>query len=514
MWSLFSLLGAFLSISAVLCRRAGLIHSASAVHVGGVLGPLFGAAASVLLLSLGTQDLAQCWLLGREVSVGVILIDRLSTIMLVVVSIIGAVVARYSLRCLEGNQRSGVFLDRLLTTFAAIQVLVVAGDLVLFSIAWLAVSLSLHGLLNFFPDRVEARMCARKKFFISRIGDVCLVGAIGGTFWTAGTASFRELASRAELFTSIGFQAVAVLVVLGALTKSAQFPFHSWLPESLETPTPVSAFMHAGIINAGGYLVLRTSPLIAASPAALGVLAVVGGLTAALGMTAMVTQTSIKKRLAYSTIGQMGFMTMQCGLGHFQLALVHMVAHAFYKAYAFLRSGSAVDQRREEAFYPVRSAATIWLSVLIGIAAAVVIVIIGSQITQSSLLVGAPLGLAATFAAFTALLHGARVQEARLTGLGAAVLVAGAMAALSSLVTASFPPIPFGSVDSGDSGLRAVSIFLCVLFTVGFLVQIFSAPITVTRVGKRAFVHLHNGLYVSAFFNRALSGWIGDAKVR
>ena len=127
------------------------------------------------------------------------------------------------------------------------------------------------------------------------------------------------------------------------MTKSAQVPFHSWLPDTMETPTPVSALMHAGVINAGGFLVIRLSPLVSLSPIALDLLAVVGAATAILGSVVMLTQTSLKRSLAYSTIAQMGFMMLQCGLGAFSAALLHIVAHSAYKAHAFLSCGSVLD---------------------------------------------------------------------------------------------------------------------------------------------------------------------------
>ena len=140
--------------------------------------------------------------------------------------------------------------------------------------------------------------------------------------------------------------AIAVLLVAAALLKSAQFPFHGWLLEVMETPTPVSALLHAGIINAGGFLVLRFADLISLSAPALDTLAVVGGLTALFGSVVMLTQTSVKVALAYSTVAQMGFMLLQCGLGAFPAALLHIVAHSLYKAHAFLSSGSVVDLAR------------------------------------------------------------------------------------------------------------------------------------------------------------------------
>jgi len=139
---------------------------------------------------------------------------------------------------------------------------------------------------------------------------------------------------------------LAFLLVIAASLESAQFPFHSWLPDTMETPTPVSALMHAGIINAGGFLVVRLSPILINAPAALNTLAIVGAFTALFASVVMLTQTSVKRSLAYSTIAQMGFMMLQCGLGAFALATLHLVAHSLYKAHAFLSSGSVVALKK------------------------------------------------------------------------------------------------------------------------------------------------------------------------
>ncbi len=136
-----------------------------------------------------------------------------------------------------------------------------------------------------------------------------------------------------------------MLLVFGAITKSAQFPFHTWLPLTLETPTPVSALMHAGIVNGGGYLMIRMSPLVGEVPWAMTTLAIFGAVTACYASVVMLTQTSVKNFLAYSTIAQMGFMILQCGLGAYPAAMLHIIAHSLYKAYAFLNSGSVIKER-------------------------------------------------------------------------------------------------------------------------------------------------------------------------
>jgi NAD(P)H-quinone oxidoreductase subunit 5 len=124
------------------------------------------------------------------------------------------------------------------------------------------------------------------------------------------------------------------------MLKSAQFPFHSWLPDTMETPTPVSALMHAGIINAGGFLIIRLNPLVTLSAAAMSTLALFGAFTALFASLVMLTHASVKRSLAFSTVAQMGFMMLECGLGAFGLAVLHLVAHSLYKAHAFLSSGS------------------------------------------------------------------------------------------------------------------------------------------------------------------------------
>jgi NAD(P)H-quinone oxidoreductase subunit 5 len=173
------------------------------------------------------------------------------------------------------------------------------------------------------------------------------MGALGSIYVEFKTLDLAELFAAADAATTVSplMHMAGFLLVLGAATKSAQFPFHTWLPQTLETPTPVSALMHAGIVNAGGYVIIRTSPLVALTPWALNFLVIVGGFTACFAAVVMLAQTSIKKSLAYSTIAQMGFMLMQCGLGAYSAAMLHILAHSLYKAYAFLSSGSVLAEQ-------------------------------------------------------------------------------------------------------------------------------------------------------------------------
>jgi NAD(P)H-quinone oxidoreductase subunit 5 len=277
-------------------------------------------------------------------------VDALSAAMLTLVSFIGVVVLRYSRNYLDGDPNQGAFFKWLAFTLAAVLLVIVSGNLALLILSWIATSLGLHRLLLFYPERPAAQLAAKKKFIASRIGDLCLAGAAASLWLSYGTLQFPQLFAAARSSAADGAGGVlalpALLIVLAALLKSAQLPFHGWLVEVMETPTPVSALLHAGVINAGGFLVLRLSDIVAPSESALQLLAIVGGATALFGSLVMLTQTSVKVSLAYSTIAQMGFMMLECGLGAFPAALLHILAHSLYKAHAFLSSGSVIDLAR------------------------------------------------------------------------------------------------------------------------------------------------------------------------
>ncbi|HUN90853.1 MAG TPA: proton-conducting transporter membrane subunit [Burkholderiaceae bacterium] len=280
-----------------------------------------------------------------------IYVDALSAMMFALVAFIGLIVIVYSRNYLDGEPRQDDFTRYLCATLAAILVVILAGNLLLFALAWLATSLCLHRLLLFYPQRRAAVLAARKKFIASRLGDACLLGAIVLAYRQFGSLDYAAIFAGARALpagdaTPWTVHGMAFLLVATALLKSAQFPLHGWIVEVMETPTPVSALLHAGIVNAGGFLVLRFSDVIAASAPSMHVLAVVGGFTAIFGSLVMLPQTSIKVSLAYSTIAQMGFMMLECGLGAFPAAMLHILAHSPYKAHAFLSSGSVIDIAR------------------------------------------------------------------------------------------------------------------------------------------------------------------------
>jgi NAD(P)H-quinone oxidoreductase subunit 5 len=275
--------------------------------------------------------------------------DNLSALLLLLVSFLTAVITRYSQNYLDGDPQHGRFTKWLCLTAGSVQVLVIAGNLLVFALAWSAVSFCLHKLLIFYPDRPGALLAARKKFIFSRLGDLCLWGTLILVYQKFQTWDFQELFRQANIASVTGldgYTTISFLLVATALLKSAQFPFHSWLPDTMETPTPVSALMHAGIINGGGFLVVRLSPILVRCPSALMLLAALGAFTALFASMTMLTHASIKRALAFSTVAQMGFMMLECGLGAFSLAVLHLTAHSLYKAHAFLSSGSIVQLHR------------------------------------------------------------------------------------------------------------------------------------------------------------------------
>jgi NAD(P)H-quinone oxidoreductase subunit 5 len=465
------------------------------------------AAAASALAAAAAIGLA---LTGRAIPGTIIHLDSVSATMLVLVSAIGAVVADYSRRYLDGDPGQGRFMKWLALTLAAVLALVVAGNLALLAVAWVATSLCLHRLLVFYGGRPGAVLAARKKFIAARAGDAALLAAIliawqvFGTLEIAGVRSAAaELAGRGE--AGLAIHAVALLLAVAAILKSAQFPAHGWLVEVMETPTPVSALLHAGIVNAGGYLIVRMADVVALSAGALDALLVVGATTAVVGAAVMLTQTSVKVSLAWSTVAQMGFMVMQLGLGAFAAALLHIVAHALYKANAFLSSGGVVAARRPERLPPLPKRV-----LLPALAGAVAIV----------LAVGAALGMPATEALGPAVL-GSVLVMALVPTLATAASGGSTAFALRAWALAGVVAVLWFALQSGASLLfgpalpeataprSALALVLSVLAVLAF------AALLVLNVARRSaapgrllgalYVHLLNGLYVNAALNARLA---------
>jgi len=319
-----------------------------AAIAGSVICLCVAAATGVAVAAGGTLHTPLVGIGGAGLS---LYVDRLTAAMFLLVSFIGVIVVAYSRNYMAGDSGHVRFTGMLCLTLSAVLMVILSGNVVAFILAWIATSMGLDRLLVFYPERPAAQLAARKKFLASRAGDACLLAAVILVYRMAGSLEYTDIfqamrALHGHGAAAGGIHSIALLLVVAALLTSAQFPLHGWLIEVMETPTPVSALLHAGIINAGGFLILRFSDVIAISWPALNTLAVLGGFTALFGSVVMLTQTSVKVSLAYSTIAQMGFMMLECGLGAFSAALLHILAHSLYKAHAFLSSGSVIDIAR------------------------------------------------------------------------------------------------------------------------------------------------------------------------
>lgn len=282
--------------------------------------------------------------------------DTLGLLGAMLVSLLGWVIIQFSSRYLTGDARQSRFIGAMLFTLASVGVLLLSRHLLVIVLAWSGTSVGLHYLLTHYPERKAAQIVAHKKFLISRCAELCLAIALFLVYQATGTLSLDALASYLGTRESLpaGLHVAAVLFALAAILKTAQLPLHGWLIQVMEAPTPVSALLHAGVVNIGGFVLIRLAELIALAPAAQIVLVIAGSTTAVLASLVMMTRISIKVRLAWSTCAQMGFMLLEIGLGLYELALLHLVAHSLYKAHAFLSAGNTVEEARHRDFTGAR----------------------------------------------------------------------------------------------------------------------------------------------------------------
>lgn len=286
---------------------------------------------------------------------GMLALTPLSAILAVLVQGLAGVIASFSGRYLQGDAQGPAgqrrYAAALAGVLASVQLLLLADHWVLLIASWAAVGACLQQLLCFYGDRPFALLAAHKKRLADRVADGLLVAAAALAWHEVGSGSLTQLTQHAAQQTaqatvSMGLQTSAVLLVLAVVLRTALLPVHGWIIQVMEAPTPVSALLHAGVVNLGGWVLIRQSALIEASPVARWLLVGVGVTTALLAGMVMMTRISIKVRLAWSTVAQMGFMVMECGLGLYTLAALHLVSHSLYKAHAFLSASGVVQQTR------------------------------------------------------------------------------------------------------------------------------------------------------------------------
>jgi NAD(P)H-quinone oxidoreductase subunit 5 len=465
-----------------------------------------GAAALLVIDGPATSPL-----IGRN-GIGVsVRLDAVSAVMLLLVAFVGWIVVRFSRTYMDGEPGNGRFMGWLCLTAASALLLVVAGNVALLVFAWIATSLGLTRLLLFYRDRPAARRVARKKFIIARCGDVALIGAVLLLVSAYGTTDITTILSAARAGSGGTAAALAAgLIALAAMLKSAQFPTHGWLTEVMEAPTPVSALLHAGIINSGGFVLIRFADVLLLSPAAMAALVMVGGFTALFGGLVMLTQPAVKTSLAWSTVAQMGFMTMQCGLALFPLALLHIVAHSLYKAHAFLASGGAVERIaifRRPGAVAVPGVRAVGRAFLVALA---IYGVIGGAIgflgkSPQALALGTILIFGIAYLVAQGLAEAApRALTRRLVLLSTAAALGyfGLQIAATWLVGSSVPAAPAPGALEWVLIVVAVASFGIVAVAQAMFPLWAGHP---AAAGLR--VHLSNGLYVNALTDRWLGGW-------
>ncbi|MBN7814554.1 proton-conducting transporter transmembrane domain-containing protein [Algoriphagus pacificus] len=441
----------------------------------------------------------------------VIRLDVLSILMLNMIALLGFIVIRFSLNYLDGDARQGVFIGRLASAIASVQLLVLSGHLGILFISWVLTSMSLHRLLVFYKDRPGAIIAARKKFIVARLGDVSLLAACILLYFQFETGNLEVIfqSIQANLASGIsmpGIESVAILLALAAILKSAQFPTHGWLIEVMETPTPVSALLHAGLLNAGPFLIIRMAFVMDASSYAPLILLVIGGFTALFASVAFLTQTSIKTALGYSSVAHMGFSLLTCGMGVYPAAMLHLVAHSFYKAHSFLSSGSVIEVIRASKVKDAKrigSPFRILLGILLALGLYTAVAMIWGIDPQKEL---ALLGIGGVI-----ILGLSRLFSSAIDSDGGKQLILKATG-LSVLVTLSF-----FSLESGAHFLLSSQIpeliqptlletvligMVLVAFGGVVLIQILAPKLSSSPAYLALAIHLRNGLYINTLFDR------------
>jgi NADH-quinone oxidoreductase subunit L len=275
-----------------------------------------------------------------------LVLDQLSLVMLLVVTGVGFLIHVYSVGYMSDDEGYARYFSYLNLFLFFMTVLVLAGNALVMFIGWEGVGLASYLLIGFYFQKKPAADAGKKAFIVNRIGDFGFLIAMFLLVANFGTLTFTEIATK--LGEAPGWQGgvvtvIALCLMLGAAGKSAQLPLYIWLPDAMEGPTPVSALIHAAtMVTAGVYMIARMHVLFDHSPFALGVVATIGALTAIFAATIALVQNDIKRVLAYSTISQLGYMFLGCGMAAYSAAIFHLMTHAFFKALLFLAAGAVI----------------------------------------------------------------------------------------------------------------------------------------------------------------------------
>ena len=379
-------------------------------------------------------------------------IDWLAVMMLMLVLGLSAVIQSYAVRYLRGDARQVWFVVTANLVTASTVLMVCASTVLGFGLAWLAAGASLVGLLATYPRLPQARDGVRRTAARFVVGDVPLMAAVIILMVSnGGNVALADVGEVARGMSPLLATVVALLLVIPALARSSQVPFHGWLPATLAAPTPISALMHAGVVNAGAILILRFSPSLGESIAAMTVVFIAGGVTLVYASAVRLVKPDVKGRLVFSTMAQMGFMILACGMGAFAAAVFHLIAHGLFKSALFLGAGSGVAREASQRAWPVPEA-TAWPRATAAIAVATIVPI--AAIVTARILLDVELSAASQglqlFVVFTAavalgttLWRHFSASTAILGGLAIIALTFGYTALINVFETAlGFGPVP------------------------------------------------------------------------
>lgn len=472
---------------------------------------LIGIIVSIFsIIIVAENSVTESLLVGWQGLGFSIRLDSLSVTMLTMISVLGFVILKFSKNYLDGDARKNIFLGRLAITIASVELLVLSGNLFQILFFWIITSVCLHYLLVFYRHRPQAIAAARKKFVVARLGDVSLLFAVILIYMSFGTGDlgviFAAIKGGVELNGML--TSATILLVTAAMFKSAQFPTHGWLIEVVETPTPVSALLHAGLLNAGPFLMIRMSNLMIESTSASIMLMIIGGFTALFASIVYLTQPSIKVSLGYSSIAHMGFSLMICGLGVYSAAFLHVVAHSFYKAHSFLSSGSVIEGMKiKKIIQPVRKGNPTLILISIVVASGVFL----SCCRVWGVQIGEEFGL--VFIASIIVMGSSQLLVQTLDSNGTKQAIFQSII-LTAIVTFSF--LFFESVSrallsseipvlsESNQYIQGTAFVILAFFSLVVMIQLIPSDSRSKKLGYLLGVHLRNGLYVNVLFDRII----------
>ncbi len=334
----------------------GLISRRTAAVIGTLSVFVGFAGALVTFVNMVSKDEAErselttawTWLQAGDFSVGLeLLVDPLSAFMMLIVSGVGGLIVLYSIGYMDGDDEERRYFAYMALFVFSMLLLVEGGNLLMLLAGWGLVGLASYLLIGFWHQRPEAVAAAKKAFIMNAFGDATMVLAFFVLIQQTGTLSFSasfEAAEGGELSNTL-VTLVALGLLGGAVAKSAQIPLHTWLPDAMEGPTPVSALIHAAtMVTAGVYLIARTAPIFEASDGVLELAGILGAITLLVAGFVALVQTDIKRVIAYSTMSQIGYMFVGVGVGAFSAGMFHLMTHAFFKALLFLAAGLVIHQ--------------------------------------------------------------------------------------------------------------------------------------------------------------------------